>query len=129
MTALNESLPYRFVQIANTPLEPNLGKLKEHAHRHRTFVTYGTFSGLDRIVAKFNAQKEILGALGELGYRGSPTEIAVAFLADYAFATNSAGVTLVSMFKKEHLDFNLLRLKNDPTPERLNALVAALDMV
>lgn len=128
MTALDESLPYRFVQIANTPLEPNLGKLKERAHGHRTFVTHGTFSGLDRIVETLNAQKEILAALGDLGYRGSPTDVAVSFLADYAFAANSAGVTLVSMFKKEHLDFNLLRLKNHPTPERLNAIVAALAM-
>jgi len=128
MTAFKESLPYRFVQIANTPLEPNLGKLKARAHRHRTFVTHGTFSALERIVAKFNAQKEILVALGDLGYRGSPREIAVSFLADYAFASNSAGITLVSMFKKEHLDFNLRRLKNDPTAERLNAVIAALDM-
>lgn len=128
MTALDESLPYRFVQIANTPLEPNLAKLQARAHRHRTFVTHGTFSGLDRVVAKLNARKEILVALGDLGYRGSPTEIAVAFLADYAFATNSTGVTLVSMFKKEHLDSNLRRLKNDPTPERLNPIVAALGM-
>jgi aryl-alcohol dehydrogenase-like predicted oxidoreductase len=128
ITALNESLPYRFVQIANTPLEPNLGKLREHAHRHRTFVTHGTFSGLDRIVEKLHAQKELQGALGDLGYRGSPTEIAIAFLADYAFATNSAGVTLVSMFKKEHLDFNLQRLGSGPAPERLNGLVGALSM-
>ena len=128
MTAFKESLPYRFVQIANTPLESNLAKLKARSHRHRTFVTHGTFSGLNRIVAKFNARKEILVALGDLGYHGSPTEIAIAFLADYAFATNSAGVTLVSMFKKEHLDFNLRRLKHDPTPDRLNAAIAALDM-
>ncbi|WP_244493933.1 MULTISPECIES: hypothetical protein [Mesorhizobium] len=60
--------------------------------------------------------------------RGSPTEVAGAFLADYAFATNSAGVTLVSMFKKKHLDFNLLRLENHPTPERPNAIAAALAM-
>ena len=31
MTALDESLPYRFVQIANTPLEPNIDKLKERS--------------------------------------------------------------------------------------------------
>jgi hypothetical protein len=54
--------------------------------------------------------------------------MAIAFLADYAFATNSAGVTLVSMFKKEHLDFNLQRLGSGPAPERLNGLVGALSM-
>ncbi|MGX9086554.1 aldo/keto reductase, partial [Mesorhizobium sp. 98Argb] len=128
MTALDESLPYRFVQITNTPLEPNLEKLKERAHSHKTFVTHGTFSGLDRSVARINAHKEILDALGELGYRGTPAEIAVAFLADYAFATNSAGITLVSMFQKEHLDFNLSRLKSHPAQERLDSIVAALEV-
>jgi aryl-alcohol dehydrogenase-like predicted oxidoreductase len=122
---LDEALPYRLVQIANNPLEPNLEKLKEYARR-RTFVTYGTFSSLDPLVARINAQKEILSGLHEVGYRGNLTEIAAAFLVDYAFATNSAGVTLFSMFQKEHLDFNLLRLKSHPTLEQLNFIAAAL---
>jgi aryl-alcohol dehydrogenase-like predicted oxidoreductase len=126
MRGLDDSLPYRLVQIANTPLEPNLEKLKERARPCRTFVTYGTFSCLDRLIARITARKEVLGALYELGYRGNPTEIAAAFLADYAFATNSAGVTLFSMLQKEHLDFNLLRLNNHPTLEQLNSIVAAL---
>jgi hypothetical protein len=45
---------------------------------------------------------------------------------DYAFASNSAGVTLFSMFQKEHLDFNLSRLKSHPPLEQLNSIVAAL---
>jgi aryl-alcohol dehydrogenase-like predicted oxidoreductase len=122
---LDEALPYRLVQIANNPLEPNLEKLKEYARR-RTLVTYGTFSSLDPLVARIDAQKEILSGLHEVGYRGNPTEIAAAFLVDYAFATNSAGVTLFSMFQKEHLDFNLLRLKSHPTLEQLNFIAAAL---
>jgi aryl-alcohol dehydrogenase-like predicted oxidoreductase len=126
MKGLDESLPYRLVQIANNPLEPNLEKLKERARPSRTFVTYGSFSSLDRLVARINAQKEILSALHELGYRGNLNEIAAAFLVDYAFATNSAGVTLFSMLQKEHLDFNLLRLKSHPTLDQLNSIVAAL---
>ncbi|OAF10691.1 oxidoreductase [Bradyrhizobium centrolobii] len=122
---LDESLPYRLVQIANNPLEPNLQKSKEHARR-RTFVTYGSFSSLERLATKINAQKEILSGLHEVGYRGNLTEIAAAFLVDYALATNAAGVTLFSMFQKEHLDFNLLRSKQHPTLDRLNAIVAAL---
>jgi aryl-alcohol dehydrogenase-like predicted oxidoreductase len=127
MAALDESLPYRLVQIANTPHEPNLEKLKERAYAHRTFITHGTFSELERISARINARKEILVALEELGYRGSPTKIAAEFLADYAFATNSAGITLISMFQKEHLDFNLLRLKSHLTPEQLSLIVSALE--
>lgn len=54
------------------------------------------------------------------------SEIAAAFLVDYAFATNSAGVTLFSMFQKEHLDFNLRRLENNPTSQQLHPVVALL---
>jgi aryl-alcohol dehydrogenase-like predicted oxidoreductase len=126
LTGLDGALPYRFVQIANTPLEPNLEALKERPHPRRTFITHGTFSCLDRLVARMNAQRRIPDALDELGYRGNPTEIAAAFLADYAFATNSAGVTLFSMFQKEHLDFNLRRLENHPTPDQLHSVVALL---
>jgi aryl-alcohol dehydrogenase-like predicted oxidoreductase len=126
LKGLDQSLPYRLVQIANNPLEPNLEKLKERARPGRTFVTYGTFSSLDGLVARINEQKEVLSALRELGYRGNLTEMAAAFLVDYAFATNSTGVTLFSMLQKEHLEFNLLRLKNHPTREQLNSIVAAL---
>src|ERR1700730_8167018 len=126
MKGLDESLPYRLVQIANNSLEPDLAKLKERARPGRTFVTYGSFSSFDRLVTRINGQKEILSALHELGYRGNLTEIAAAFLVDYAFATNSAGVSLFSMLKKGHLDFNLLRLRSHPTLEQLDPVVAAL---
>ena len=126
MKGLDESLPYRLVQIGNTPLEPNLEKLKENARPGTTFVTYGTFSSLDALVARMNAQKEILNALREAGYRGNLTEMAAAFIADYGLAMNSAGVTLFSMFQEKHLDFNLLRLKRHPTPDRLKSVIAAL---
>jgi aryl-alcohol dehydrogenase-like predicted oxidoreductase len=126
MKGLDESLPYRFVQIANNPLEPNLEKLKQGARASRTFVTFGTFSSLDPLVARIDGQKEVLNALHEVGYRGNVTEMAAAFIVDYAFATNSAGVTLFSMLQKEHLDFNLQRLESHPTLEQLNSVIAAL---
>jgi aryl-alcohol dehydrogenase-like predicted oxidoreductase len=124
MKGLDELLPYRLVQIANNPIEPNLGKLKERARTGRTFVTYGSFASLDRLVERINARKEILSALHELGYRGNLNEIGAAFLVDYAFAANSAGVALFSMLQKEHLDFNLLRLKSHPTLEQLNSALS-----
>jgi aryl-alcohol dehydrogenase-like predicted oxidoreductase len=126
MKGLDESLPYRLVQIGNTPLEPNLEKLKQTARPGTTFVTYGTFSSLDALVARMNAQKEILNALREAGYLGNPTEMAAAFIVDYGLAMNSAGVTLFSMLQEKHLDFNLLRLKRHPTPDRLKPVIAAL---
>jgi hypothetical protein len=73
-----------------------------------------------------NAQKEILNALRGAGCLGIPTEMAAAFIVDYGFATNPAGVTLFSMLQEKHLDFNLLRLKSHPTLKRLNPVIAAL---
>jgi aryl-alcohol dehydrogenase-like predicted oxidoreductase len=126
MKGLDESLPYRLAQIANNPIEPNLEKLKDRACPGRTFVTFGSFSSLDRLVERIDAQKEILRALHKLGHRGNLTEIAAAFLVDYAFAANSAGVSLFSMLQKEHLDFNLRRLRSHPTLKELDPVVAAL---
>ncbi|MBR0816772.1 aldo/keto reductase [Bradyrhizobium liaoningense] len=122
---LHESLPYRLIQIANNPLEPNLQKSTASARR-RTFVTYGSFSSLDPLVARMGSEKEILNGLYEIGYRGDLTEIAAAFVVDYALATNSAGVTLFSMFRKEHLAFNLLRLAQTPALHQLNRIAAEL---
>lgn len=118
---LDESLPYRLLQIANNPLEPNLQRSKKSA-RSVTFVTYGSFSSLGPLVASIGAKKEILNGLYEMGYRGDLTEIAAAFVVDYALATNSAGVTLFSMFRKDHLGFNLRRLTRLPALHQLNRI-------
>lgn len=122
---LDESLPYRLVQIANNPLEPNLQRSKESA-RGRTFVTYGSFSSVNELVARIGARQQSLNDLIELGYRGDLTEIAAAFVVDYALAANSAGVTLFSMFRKEHLAFNLLRSTQVPALHLLNRIAAGL---
>lgn len=122
---LDESLPYRLVQIANNPLEPNLQRSKGSA-RGRTFVTYGSFSRVSELVARIGARQQSLNDLMELGYRGDLTEIAAAFVVDYALAANSAGVTLFSMFRKEHLAFNLLRSTQVSALHLLNRIAAEL---
>ncbi|WP_441268505.1 aldo/keto reductase [Bradyrhizobium sp. 215_C5_N1_1] len=122
---LHESLPYRLIQIANNPLEPNLQRSTEIARR-RTFVTYGSFSSVDPLVARLGSEKEILSGLYEMGYRGDLTEIAAAFVVDYALATNSAGISLFSMFRKEHLAFNLRRSAQIPALHQLNRIAAEL---
>lgn len=123
--ALDESLPYRLVQIANNPLEPNLQRSKESV-RSRTYVTYGSFSSVDELVARIGASRRLLNDLNELGYRGEPAKIAAAFVVDYALAANSAGVTLFSMFRKEHLAFNLLRSTQVPALHLLTRIAAEL---
>lgn len=122
---LDDSMPYRLMQIANNPLEPNLQRLKGSA-RSRTFITYGSFASLDRVVARIGTKKDILNGLYEMGYRGAPIEVAAAFVVDYAVATNSAGVTLFSMLRKDHLAFNMHRLTQRPALDQLNRIAAEL---
>ena len=64
--------------------------------------------------------------LRDEGYNGNIEEAAAAFLADYALATNRDGITLFSMLKKEHLDFNLRRLEQLPAKTRMERLARAL---
>ncbi|WP_314957574.1 aldo/keto reductase [Bradyrhizobium cosmicum] len=124
--SLDESLPYRLMQIANNPIEPNLQRLGKSA-RSRTFITYGSFASLDSVIASINAKNGILNGLHEMGYRGAPIEVAAAFVVDYAVATNSAGITLFSMFRKDHLAFNTHRLTQRPPPlHQLNRIAAEL---
>lgn len=127
IASLDESLPYRFVQITNSPLQPNLRKLKVDLRAARTVVTHGTYACLGQLVAILSSHEQILQALVELGNPGSPAEVAAAFLANYAFATNTNGVTLFSMFGKDHLDFNLLHSADHPAQEPLETAAAMLE--
>ena len=122
---LDESSPYRLMQIANNPLEQNLERLKD-AGPKMTFVTYGSFSSVNTLVAKVSGMQHVLKHLHEIGYRGEPAEIFAAFVVDYALATNAAGVTLFSMIRKEHLAFNLLRLTRSPKLNLVNRIAVEL---
>ena len=126
LAALCRDLPYKIVQIANTALTPNLTKMKVKADFQKDIITYGTFSCIRPVSAAIESRREIAAALAKLGYSGSPNEVAAAFLADFSFATNLDGVTLVSMFGKEHLKFNLSRLQIHPKPECFHPVLAAL---
>lgn len=124
---LDESSPYRLMQIANNPLAPNLQRSKGSG-RNMTFVTYGSFSSAAALVAKIEAARHVLEHLHEMGYQGEPAQVVPAFVVDYALATNSEGITLFSMFRKEHLAFNLRRLAQLPTLHRLNCIASELSI-
>ncbi|MGY4625583.1 aldo/keto reductase [Bradyrhizobium sp. USDA 4486] len=122
---IDESSPYRLLQIANNPLEPNLQR-SQNSGRRMTFVTYGSFASVAPLVAKVIAAQHVLNDLHDAGYRGDPTAVVTAFVVDYALATNSAGVTLFSMLRKDHLTFNLLRLAQSPKLHVLNRIATEL---
>lgn len=122
---------YQVIQVANNPFEPSLEEAakRQPPERPITFVThsaYGVFGALDRLRELIESNAIRLQVLREAGYRGSSEEIAAAFLADYALATNRHGITLFSMFKKEHLEFNLRRLEQMPAKARLQELTKGL---
>jgi aryl-alcohol dehydrogenase-like predicted oxidoreductase len=131
LLGVSHSSIYQIIQVANNPFEPSLA---DAARRHPpgrpiTFVThsaYGAFGALDRLRKLIDANAIRRQALRDAGYRGSSEEIAAAFLADYALATNEGGITLFSMFKNEHLAFNLHRLEQMPAKARLQELAKGL---
>jgi diketogulonate reductase-like aldo/keto reductase len=122
---------YGIIQVVNNPFEPLLAHASERlpVGRRITFVThsaYGTFGALYQLCERIGSNATKLQMLRDEGYNGSIAEAAAAFLADYALATNRDGVTLFSMLKKEHLDFNILRLGQLPAKARIERLAQAL---
>ena len=122
---------YGIVQVANNPFQPSLAQATERLPKGRpvTFVThsvYGAFGALHRLCETIGSNTTKLQMLRDEGYKGNTEEAATAFLADYALATNRAGITLFSMFKKKHLDFNLRRLEQVPAKDRMEKIVQAL---
>lgn len=122
---------FGIVQVANNPFEPSLAIAAERPPLERaiSFVThsaYGAFGALQRIREIIHSNASNLRMLRDAGYSGPSETIAATFLADYALATNNAGVTLFSMFKKEHLDFNLQRLERLPEKAQLEKLTQQL---
>ena len=122
---------YGIVQVANNPFQPSLALATERLPEGRpiTFVThsvYGAFGALHQLCERIKSNATKLQMLQDEGYSGNTEEAAAAILADYALATNRAGITLFSMFKKQHLDFNLRRLEQEPAKARMEKIVQAL---
>jgi aryl-alcohol dehydrogenase-like predicted oxidoreductase len=128
---VSHSNVYGIVQVANNPFQPSLAQATGRlpAGQRITFVThsvYGAFGALHRLCERIESNATRLQMLRDEGYSGNTKETAAAFLADYALATNRAGITLFSMLKKEHLEFNLQRLERLPASARMEKLAQAL---
>jgi aryl-alcohol dehydrogenase-like predicted oxidoreductase len=126
LAGVHKSTSYGIVQIYNNPFQPDLAIAQSQVGASTTFVTHSAFSELHRLVAILDRRRDLLKMLFELNYQGSNLDIATAFLADYALASNSNGITLLSMFKREHLSFNLVRAEQRPSINQLNLVLAAL---
>jgi aryl-alcohol dehydrogenase-like predicted oxidoreductase len=122
---------YGLIQVANNPFQPFLAQAAEQLPKGRliTFVThsvYGAFGALRQLRESIESNTSKLQMLRNEGYSGNAEVAATAFLADYALATNRAGITLFSMLRKEHLYFNLRRLEQLPAKTRMEKLAQIL---
>ena len=131
LRGIAHSSVYGIVQVANNPFQPSLAQATEQLPTGSpiTFVThsvYGAFGALYRLCERIELNTTKLRMLRDEGYSGKTEEAAAALLADYALATNRAGITLFSMLKKEHLDFNLRRLEQLPAKARMEKIAQAL---
>lgn len=122
---------YSIIQVANNPFQPSLALAAGRLPKGRTvtFAThsvYGALGALHRLGEIIESNPTKLQLLRDEGYSGNTEAAAVAFLADYALATNRTGITLFSMLKEEHLDFNLRRLEQVPGKARMEKMAQAL---
>ena len=122
---------YGIIQVPNNPFRPSLALAagKVPAGRRVSFVThsvYGAFGALRRLCELIESNTTRLHVLQNEGYNGRIEEISAAFLADYALSTNRSGITLFSMLRREHLDFNLGRLEQLPEKARMDGLAQTL---
>jgi aryl-alcohol dehydrogenase-like predicted oxidoreductase len=131
LLGITHSNVYGIVQVANNPFQPSLAQAADRLPMGRsiTFVThsvYGAFGALHQLCEIIESDPARMQMMRREGYQGTTVAAAAAFLADYALATNKTGITLFSMFKKEHLDFNLRRLEQVPEKARMEKMAQAL---
>jgi hypothetical protein len=110
---------YRMVQHADGPFEPSLTPHKALRVTHSVFGVGGALSKLTQAVI---ADEALRAKLADLGFTGSSNEIAAAALIDFALSNNTSGVVLASMFRAEHLAFNIDRANRSPNPELVSLL-------
>lgn len=105
---------YRVAQVANNPFDPELAQVTAALPEGRpietvTHTVFGASGMIDRVEQMVASNPVLRTNMNQAGYTGTPREIALAYLPDFAFATNRDGVVLMSMFSKRHLEANLTR--------------------
>jgi aryl-alcohol dehydrogenase-like predicted oxidoreductase len=119
------------IQVANNCFTPNVATAEARIPINRPigFVThsvYGYKAAYDHLVALLSQDSTKFDLTVAAGYRGSVSDIARTLLIDYGLATNPSGVLLISMYKPEHLSFNLSRLTAGSNSKAVLSLVDRL---
>jgi aryl-alcohol dehydrogenase-like predicted oxidoreductase len=110
LKASTYSNTFQLVQVKNDPFSRNVEGLRAVLPSQMTIVSFGIFGHeghLKKVTSQLKRNEDLRRDLHSLGYdQASPHEAAKAFLLDYAFASNAAGVTLASMYTRSHLAEN-----------------------
>ncbi len=122
IAAISLSSHFGVIQVASNPYACKVALAKQQLPVGRPvgFVThsvYGHEGSLDTLTATITEQGHKRALMDSMGYRGTPKYTAAAFLLDFALASNSGGVTLLSMYEQQHFSFNIGRLTASPAPE------------
>jgi hypothetical protein len=110
-TAVRLELPINHIQIANNPLQPNIGVLARTLglKSENIFITthsaFGPLAFIRRLVVAAQSDPELEQMLRRIGYGPAVDNAIRAALIDYAFRSNPAGTILFSMFTGENLAF------------------------
>jgi hypothetical protein len=129
LAGIAESPRYGVVQLANNPFIPLRARVAGALPPGRdirivTHTVYGASGMVERLTARIRSDSVLSGALADAGYSGSVREQALAYLADYALASNDSGTVLMSMFGAGHLEANLARLSRMPDRATILAIAA-----
>jgi len=103
---LEASPIFKLAQLPNDPFVANLTGLPNSLRSRVTTITHGIFGvsgAFDRLVAALSTDASLMAAFRGAGYGHSQSEIAEAYLLDYALTANNGGVCLLSMNRREHL--------------------------
>ncbi len=123
--ALRSSPLFDIAQISNDPFSQGVRRLRAVAPPSRAmtigFGVFGQGGPLAELRARLDRDPLLLEAFGAAGYGEKATaDVARAFLLDYALASNAEGVTLASMYARDHLDFNVARAARPVRPAVLD---------
>ncbi len=131
LAAISLSNHFGVIQFASNPSACSVAMAKQQLPVGRSvgFVThsvYGHDGSLDTLTATITKEVRARALMDSMGYRGTAKNAAAAFLLDFAFASNSEGVILLSMYEQQHLSFNIGRLTASPPSQAVFDLVSEL---
>ncbi len=121
---------YGLVQMGNNLLDPGLNRFRTATSRRVDTITHSVFGSDGAIISlarRIERDGDMQQRLRDAGYQGTTLQIAASLLADFATIDNKAGVVIVSMFSKLHLQSNLERRARPVDSTVMQMLLASHD--